>query len=62
MNEKMEIMADNYRELMLDEWYADWCKRHNVCQVHGGTEWRGGYCNLWATCPSPGLGPCIKPH
>lgn len=27
------------------------------CMVHGGTSWRGGYCDRWAT--DQGKGPCV---
>lgn len=28
------------------------------CAVHGGSGWRGGYCDLWAV--DPGKGPCVR--
>jgi len=30
------------------------------CKVHGGTEWRGGYCDKWST--DAGKGPCVQSH
>lgn len=29
-----------------------------ACAVHGGTNWRGGYCDRWST--DTGKGPCVE--
>ena len=28
------------------------------CTVHGGSNWRGGYCDRWST--DAGRGPCVR--
>jgi hypothetical protein len=30
------------------------------CSTHGGTEWKGGYCDKWST--DAGKGPCVETH
>jgi len=49
MNHEEEMTADDlirYQEEMGER-----------CYVHGGTEWKGGYCNRWPY--DTGKGPCI---